>query len=73
MLLSTAIDYLFSPFSAGIFSVAWLVVLFLVLRNIWDGARSQSGKVLWSLGVFFFPIVGVLCWWMFGGNQRQYQ
>ena len=67
LLLDTALSYFLSPFSGGLLGLIWTVVLFFVLKAIWqNGAYSQSNKILWSLLVFFFPVGGVLIWYVFG-------
>jgi putative effector of murein hydrolase LrgA (UPF0299 family) len=65
ILLSNALSFLFNP--GGLVGLIWLVILFLVFRNIWsDGSRNETNKLLWSLVVFFFPVGGVIIWWLFG-------
>jgi len=49
------------------FGIIWLIILFFVFKNIWtDSGRSDSSKLIWSLVVFFFPVGGVILWWLFG-------
>jgi hypothetical protein len=69
LFLSTILDYFMNPFG-GIFTLLWVIVLILVLRNIWRGqSRGDTAKILWSVLVFFFPIGGVIIWWLFGGKD----
>ncbi|MFN0199983.1 MAG: PLDc N-terminal domain-containing protein [Bacteroidia bacterium] len=66
MLLATALSYFLNPFSS-IFALIWVIILAIVLRNIWrNDLRNETNKLLWSAIVFFFPVGGVLLWWMFG-------
>jgi hypothetical protein len=66
LFLSTALDFFMRPFSGGIMGLIWVLVLAIVLRNIWKSSRKETNKLLWSAIVFFFPIGGVILWWVFG-------
>ncbi|RMG29290.1 MAG: hypothetical protein D6730_04140 [Bacteroidetes bacterium] len=69
MLLNTLLDYVQNPF-ASIPTFIWVIVLFIVIKNIWQSEnRSETDKILWTALVFLFPIGGVLIWWLFGGKN----
>ncbi len=53
-----------------IFGLLNLILLVLVLSQIWQShTQSQSSKILWTLGVVFFPFLGSLLWLFIGRNS----
>ncbi len=40
--------------------VVWAVI------NIWGSAAGTGEKVLWSLGVLIFPLIGFIVWFFAG-------
>jgi Phospholipase_D-nuclease N-terminal len=65
ILLTNALSFLLNP--GGFFGLIWLIILILVFRNIWtSGGSGETNKIVWSLIVFIFPVVGVILWWLFG-------
>ena len=40
--------------------VIWAVI------NIWGSGATTGEKVLWSLGVLIFPVVGFIVWFLAG-------
>ncbi len=68
ILLSSLLDYFTNPF-ASIGTFIWVIILFVVIKNIWQSEnRGGTDKILWTALVFFFPVVGVIVWWLFGGK-----
>ena len=66
LLLSTAWSFFSNPL-ASIGTLIWVIVLVIALKNIWGSSgRSDSNKIIWSAVVFFFPVGGVILWWIFG-------
>ena len=48
-------------------SVAWLLFTIAVLVTVWrDKTATTGSKVLWTLAVLFFPIVGPIAYLFFG-------
>lgn len=49
-----------------------IVGLILLILNIWAiiqiiGSNSGNGeKLLWVLGILFFPLIGIIVWWFTG-------
>jgi hypothetical protein len=37
--------------------------------HVWMGRRSNMAKLLWTLGIFFFPVGGLLLFWVFGDRK----
>ena len=64
------LDTLLSLFSNAFFSLPVLILLILdvvALRTIWKSeTRSEGSKILWTILVFFFPLGGLILWWIFG-------
>ncbi|MFQ6549356.1 PLD nuclease N-terminal domain-containing protein [Aestuariibius sp. 2305UL40-4] len=50
----------------GILGLIHLALIIYALYNILTSGASMGGKVLWSLGVIFFPIVGFIVWLIAG-------
>lgn len=52
------------------FSLVVLSLLFVWLKTILEIADAEmedtSYKIVWVLFVFFMPVVGVCCWYVFG-------
>lgn len=61
---------IFDLFGNVFFSLPALIILILdivALRSIWRGGFSGDlGKILWSLGVIFFPLLGMVLWFLIG-------
>jgi len=36
------------------------------IYNVWQSGEETLKKVLWSAGIFFFPIVGLIIWYFMG-------
>lgn len=50
-----------------IFSIVWFVIVIVALYNIWTSSRQELvSKLLWTLFIVFFPLLGIICWWLFG-------
>ncbi len=40
-----------------------VVVAFVKIAN---SSADTGGKLLWAAAVFFFPVVGLIAWWIWG-------
>lgn len=50
-----------------------LIILALViwaLINVWQSGESTGAKVLWSLGLIFFNVIGLILWFFIGPKSR---
>lgn len=48
----------------------WLLITIGALFNIWKSdARATGNKVLWTVGILFFPFLGPLAWILFGERK----
>jgi L-cystine uptake protein TcyP (sodium:dicarboxylate symporter family) len=43
-----------------------LVLVIWALINVWQSSESTGAKVLWSLGLIFFNVIGLIIWFFFG-------
>ena len=62
---SNAWDLLTSGYSG----VCWLIHVVLVVLafvKIANSAADTGTKLLWAAAVFFFPLVGLIAWWVWG-------
>ncbi|MEZ4827823.1 MAG: PLDc N-terminal domain-containing protein [Bacteroidia bacterium] len=52
-------------------SVLWFVLTIGVLVNIWRESNKETiSKLLWTVGVLVFPVLGPVFWILFGANSR---
>ncbi|MDX2250005.1 MAG: PLDc N-terminal domain-containing protein [Bacteroidia bacterium] len=52
-------------------SVLWFVLTIGVLVNIWRESNKETiAKLLWTVGVLAFPVLGPVIWILFGSNNR---
>ncbi len=43
----------------GLVSIFWFLLTLGMLVQLWkDDGRESSNKILWTLGIVFFPILG---------------
>ena len=50
----------------GIFGLIILVLDILAIVEVARGNKSTGGKVLWILLIVFFPVGGLILYWIFG-------
>ncbi|WP_035758116.1 PLD nuclease N-terminal domain-containing protein [Hugenholtzia roseola] len=52
--------------TSGIFSLLWAALAIYALYTLWTSAADSTAKVLWSLGIFFFPFIGAILYFVLG-------
>ncbi|KAK3935621.1 hypothetical protein QBC46DRAFT_397028 [Diplogelasinospora grovesii] len=52
----------------GILGLVVLILDILVFIEVFKSNRPPSSKLLWCLLVFFFPIIGMLIYWLFSNR-----
>lgn len=57
-----------SPF-AGIFGLIHVILVLIALFDIISSSRSVGSKVLWFLIVFFFPLIGLILYWVLARDK----
>lgn len=50
----------------GILGLLLLIAIVYALIQIVQSAASTGAKVLWSVLVLLFPLIGVIIWFLFG-------
>jgi hypothetical protein len=50
----------------GIFGLIHLAIVIYALIQIFGSVATPLGKILWTLVVAAFPLVGVIIWFFFG-------
>lgn len=56
----------------GFFGFIIFVLDIWAIINIVNSNRSVGKKVLWTLLVFFLPVLGFILWLFFGPRQYRY-
>ncbi|KAJ6263852.1 hypothetical protein Dda_2424 [Drechslerella dactyloides] len=54
----------------GIVGLIIFILDVLIFIEIFKSGRPTSHKILWALLVFFFPIVGLIIYYLFSDRQR---
>lgn len=49
-----------------ILGIVHLVVVIWAVINIFQSSESTGSKALWTALVFFFPVIGLLIWFVAG-------
>jgi len=52
----------------GVVGFAILILDIIVILEVLQSTRPISHKLLWCLGVFFFPLIGVIVYWLFSNR-----
>jgi len=47
-----------------------LIIVIVVILNIVKSQESTGSKILWSLIVLVFPLVGLIAWYFLGPRPR---
>ena len=53
-----------------IFGVLILVLDIWAIINVWQSSSSTTAKLLWTLGIVLFPVLGVIVWFFAGPRGR---
>ncbi|PIY08564.1 MAG: hypothetical protein COZ18_11545 [Flexibacter sp. CG_4_10_14_3_um_filter_32_15] len=65
ILLANAFSVLSSGVG-GVFSLIHLLLIVYCFYSVWTSPSAMSTKVLWSLAIFFLPILGPILYLLFG-------
>ncbi|MBD3173642.1 MAG: hypothetical protein GF320_00565 [Armatimonadia bacterium] len=57
---------LITSIGGGICGLIWLALCIWAVISIVGSAASALAKALWILLVFFFPVVGLIIWFLLG-------
>ena len=50
----------------GLLGIVILVLDIIAIYDIFKGGGSTTEKVLWTLAVLFFPLIGMILYFIFG-------
>lgn len=59
-------DYFNSPLGFGCCGFIILILDIIALVEVFGSNRDTGSKVLWGLSIFFFPILGLIIYYLFG-------
>ncbi|KAI8336543.1 hypothetical protein BC941DRAFT_471085 [Chlamydoabsidia padenii] len=57
-------------YTGGVVGLLVLILDLLVIAEVINSNRTMGGKVGWSLFVFFFPLVGLIFYFLLGNRQQ---
>ncbi|KAI8140158.1 hypothetical protein BJV82DRAFT_624098, partial [Fennellomyces sp. T-0311] len=57
-------------YSGGIVGLIILILDLIVIFEVLNSNRSAGGKIGWSLLVFFFPVVGIILYFLFSNRAQ---
>ncbi len=60
------LDRLYSPWGFGCCGLIVLILDIIALVEIVGSDRSTGDKVLWALLIIFFPVLGLILYYLFG-------
>ncbi len=55
-----------NPLSGGVCGLIWLILAALALSDLWKSGRTQGDKILWTVVIVVFPILGSVSYYLFG-------
>jgi hypothetical protein len=54
----------------GLFGLPILLGDIWASYHVWAGPRDVGSKVMWTLLIWFFPLGGLILFWLFGDRAR---
>ena len=66
---SNLADYFRNPWGLGCCGFIILILNIIALVEVFGSNRDTTNKVLWGLFIFFFPILGIFIYYMFGRRE----
>ncbi|KAF9146623.1 hypothetical protein EC957_010056 [Mortierella hygrophila] len=59
-----------AAYSGGFFGLIILILDLIAIFEVLNSNRNVTSKVLWSLLIFLFPILGLVLYFLFGGREE---
>lgn len=56
---------------SGVFGLILLVLDLWAIVKTWQSAASTGAKVVWTLVIFFLPLLGLIIWFFAGPRGRK--
>ncbi|RUS13676.1 hypothetical protein BC937DRAFT_94956 [Endogone sp. FLAS-F59071] len=57
-------------YTGGIVGIILLILDLIVIFEVLNSTRSITGKLLWSLLIFFFPLGGLIVYFLFSKRNE---
>ncbi|KAI8084970.1 uncharacterized protein BX664DRAFT_338221 [Halteromyces radiatus] len=57
-------------YTGGVVGLLILILDLIVIFEVLNSNRTVGGKLGWSLLVFFFPLVGLIFYFLFGHREQ---
>ena len=55
-----------NPFGYGLCGLIVIVLDIVALVEVWKSTRSDGDKLLWTIGILVFPVVGLIAYYLIG-------
>ncbi|KAF9097104.1 hypothetical protein BGX23_009778 [Mortierella sp. AD031] len=59
-----------ATYSGGFFGLIILILDLIAIFEVLNSNRTITGKLLWSLLIFLFPILGLILYFLFAGREE---
>ncbi|KAF8952597.1 hypothetical protein BGZ52_005141 [Haplosporangium bisporale] len=59
-----------ATYSGGFLGLVVLILDLIAIFEVINSNRSVTAKLLWSLLIFLFPILGLVLYFLFGGREE---
>ncbi|MGP5565396.1 PLDc N-terminal domain-containing protein [Vreelandella alkaliphila] len=50
----------------GLLGLIWLIIVIWAIVKVAKSSAGGLAKLLWILALLFFPLVGLIAWFLFG-------
>ncbi|MBF58220.1 PLDc N-terminal domain-containing protein [Halomonas sp. FeN2] len=50
----------------GLLGLIWLIIVIWAIVKVAKSGAGSLGKLIWILVLLFFPLVGLIAWFLFG-------
>ncbi|WKD27646.1 PLDc N-terminal domain-containing protein [Halomonas sp. KG2] len=50
----------------GLLGLIWLIIIVWAIVKVAKSSAGGLAKLLWILALLFFPLVGLIAWFLFG-------
>ncbi|KAF9962265.1 hypothetical protein BGZ72_008400 [Mortierella alpina] len=59
-----------ATYTGGFFGLVIFILDLIAIFEVVNSNRSVTSKLLWSLLIFLFPILGLIIYFLFGGREE---
>ncbi|KAF8980965.1 hypothetical protein BGZ46_003425 [Entomortierella lignicola] len=59
-----------ATYSGGFIGLVVFILDLIAIFEVINSNRSVTSKLLWSLLIFLFPILGLILYFLFGGREE---